>query len=78
MSIVFKIIAFIWFFISGNNARLQIWGAAEDSQMGLCIAYLIFNWLIALSLYFVGEFIRRIDDAEERFEGIKRKRSKSK
>lgn len=72
----FKVIAFVWFLFWGTLARNTIWGAAEEHEIGIFMSYLVYQWLIALALYFVGDFIRRVVKAEERLEGIIKKRSK--
>lgn len=78
MAIAFKVLAFIWFLFWGNLARVTIWGAAEEHEIGLFMSYLVYQWLIALALYFVGVFIRRVNNAEDRLNGIIRKRSQKK
>ena len=78
MAIAFKVLAFIWFLFWGNLARLTIWGAAEEHELGIFMSYLVYQWLIALALYFVGDFIRRVNNAEDRLNGIIRKRSQKK
>ena len=72
----FKIIAFAWFLFWGNLAKNTIWGAAEDHELGMFMSYLIYQWFIALALYFVGDFIRRVSESEERLAGIIKKRIK--
>lgn len=78
MAIAFKVLAFIWFYISGRVALMTILGAAKDHELGIFISYLVYQWLIALALYFVGDFIRRVNNAEDRLNGIIRKRSQKK
>lgn len=78
MAIAFKVLAFVWFLFWGNLARLTIWGAAEEHELGMFMSYLIYQWLVALALYFVGDFIRRVNNAEDRLNGIIRKRSQKK
>lgn len=78
MALFFNILAVVWFLFWGNVARVTILGAAEEHEIGLFMSYLIYQWLIALALYFVGDFIRRVKNAEDRLDGIIRKRSQKK
>ena len=78
MDKIFKAIAFLWFFIYGALAGGMIWGAAEKHEVGRFMSYLVFQWLIALSLYFVGDFIRRVSNAEDRLDSIIKKRRNNK
>ena len=71
-----KVIAFLWFFISGYISIYSIWGVAEKHELGIFMSYLVFQWLIALSLYFLGDFVRRVKKTEERMERIIKKRKK--
>ena len=70
----FKVIAFVWFLFWGTLARATIWGAAEEHELGIFMSYLVYQWLIALALYLVGDFIRRVNNAEQRLSGIIKKR----
>ena len=72
----FKVIAFLWFFISGYISIYSILGAAQKHELGIFMSYLVFQWLIALSLYFLGDFVRRVKKSEERMKRIIKKRKK--
>ena len=70
MDKVFKVIAFIWFFGEGLYSISTVMYAMKAEQLGEWLILLLFYWSIALTLYFTGDFIRRVSLVDERMNRI--------
>ena len=65
-----KIFAFVSFFISGFCALGFAFPAAEKGEFEILMMMLVYNWIISLTVYFIGIFTEKVSRAEERLKSI--------
>lgn len=68
-----KIYSVLLFMNIGLFFIAMLTGAMRDGGVGKLFLILFIGWMIAVTIYFAGAFIQKVDRAEERFESIEKK-----